>query len=481
MRELTTRINALVDRYSGSKAELARQTGIDRSTLYKILNGQRLPTEAQLQSLLAVLSASQEEYAAASELFAHTQHDEVQQHRIALLQEFVSRIFAPRNPKGTAVAALAAENSSLPEPAFLFGEEEVRQFLTRYLLRYLRSESELPLMLSPLLNDILVQSLSEAFSAPTDHPKAIWHLCLFEQESSSDAHFVQNVQTLTRIIPLLFARQARYEARLFYAPQATVPGQLLPVYILFPDLCLFLDTKGQYAVCVRDRQSVDYLRLQYSRQYLRAPNAQFLNARHHSAEEGMLRVQNLVATGGPVFLLRDQPPLIGCLDRQIILQALRPEAESAAAGLTALLERQKKIAALHPDCYFSESGVLRFLRTGLIDDIPGDLYYPLRPEVRKTMLRRLRDQCADGRRVLRLLNGAALPVSPGTMLDVYRNCGVLICHVDLARNDLRQCFLQDRELTRSLYLYLSELRVSQLVSSQKYTLEFLDYCLQTAE
>ena len=34
-----------------------------------------------------------------------------------------------------------------------------------------------------------------------------------------------------------------------------------------------------------------------------------------------------------------------------------------------------------------------------------------------------------------------------------------------------------RTVTEALFLYLSELRTSQLVCSQKYTLEFLDYCL----
>ena len=59
MSELNDRIKALVAQYPGSKSELARLARIDRSTLYKILNGQRLPTETQLQDLLTVLPVSQ--------------------------------------------------------------------------------------------------------------------------------------------------------------------------------------------------------------------------------------------------------------------------------------------------------------------------------------------------------------------------------------------------------------------------------------
>ena len=41
MSELTQSLQIAVARYPGTMAELARRTAIDRSTLYKIINGQR--------------------------------------------------------------------------------------------------------------------------------------------------------------------------------------------------------------------------------------------------------------------------------------------------------------------------------------------------------------------------------------------------------------------------------------------------------
>lgn len=43
MSELTQSLQIAVTRYPGTMAELARRTAIDRSTLYKIINGQRTP------------------------------------------------------------------------------------------------------------------------------------------------------------------------------------------------------------------------------------------------------------------------------------------------------------------------------------------------------------------------------------------------------------------------------------------------------
>ena len=93
MSELNDRIKALVAQYPGSKSELARLARIDRSTLYKILNGQRLPTETQLQDLLTVLPVSQGEYASLTQLFSSAQHTDDQQRRFRLIQRLIASVF----------------------------------------------------------------------------------------------------------------------------------------------------------------------------------------------------------------------------------------------------------------------------------------------------------------------------------------------------------------------------------------------------
>lgn len=50
MSRLSDQIQKLIDPFPGSFSELARSAGIDRSTLYKIANGKRLPTHRQLKT-----------------------------------------------------------------------------------------------------------------------------------------------------------------------------------------------------------------------------------------------------------------------------------------------------------------------------------------------------------------------------------------------------------------------------------------------
>ena len=64
MSELTQTLKIFVTRYPGTMAELARKASIDRSTLYKIVSGQRTPREFQLEHLADALELSEEEKSA---------------------------------------------------------------------------------------------------------------------------------------------------------------------------------------------------------------------------------------------------------------------------------------------------------------------------------------------------------------------------------------------------------------------------------
>ena len=55
MNDLSKSLKILVERYPGTMAELARQAQIDRSSLYKIMDGKRMPNRAQLQRLIHAL------------------------------------------------------------------------------------------------------------------------------------------------------------------------------------------------------------------------------------------------------------------------------------------------------------------------------------------------------------------------------------------------------------------------------------------
>lgn len=90
MSQLSEQIRILVDSFPASFSELARRTGIDRSTLYKIIGGKRLPTHQQFQALLAVCHTTQPQQRELFRLYQSATTDSVTQerniHLLALLK-----------------------------------------------------------------------------------------------------------------------------------------------------------------------------------------------------------------------------------------------------------------------------------------------------------------------------------------------------------------------------------------------------------
>ena len=338
---MTTKHKDVTERLTTINPSLARQVRIDRSTLYKIMGGRRLPTEAQLQNLLSVLHATPAEYTALTHLYAHSQQTGAAAHRQQLLQALLSSAFRAQRIIREANSLPESGGTPLSAPAFLQGEE-LRTFLPQRLRQYLLSGDARPLMLSPRLNQTVGRAMVTAFASGISAPKPVWQLFQFLEDGSETA-LDENIKALTEITPLLLLPGIRYEGRLCYAPAAVpLPGLPMPVYLLFPDLCLFMDEAAHSAICIRDPAAVEFVRLQYSRQYLRAPHPLFLQAQYHSAEESMARTQTLSSASGPAFWLRDQPPLVGCLDRATMLSALLPGAPSGTSPLwrpTAILPK----------------------------------------------------------------------------------------------------------------------------------------------
>ena len=163
MNDLSKSLKILVDRYPGTMAELARQAQIDRSSLYKIMDGKRMPNRAQLQRLIHALglNARQAEHLT-------TQYDELrsgaQAHRTdEALYELLQTAMRSRDNLMNDVLAPMPRSEADLEAAFTSrcyqGYQAVTQQLHLLLTRYLRSEEKRPLMLSPFVGERALSSI----------------------------------------------------------------------------------------------------------------------------------------------------------------------------------------------------------------------------------------------------------------------------------------------------------------------------------
>lgn len=485
MKELHDRLKSLIQEHSGSisMAEIARKANIDRSTLYKILRGERKPTASQLSALLDVLNVSPEQYHSMLFLFdaSHSSQSEkdCNSQIYSLLRSICmvqSSILAPYS-----TPPLFHDSEQIVPPFTIQGLTALKNWLRRILYRYATSNSALPLYLSPTTSKLVTDCLVEVFSLPEATNHTVKQLCLFAKNTNAELDFMQNLRTLSNSVPFLFLEKMQYQARLCHSSTSIpTPGILMPIYLLFPAAALFIDISEQKAIYIQDSNAVEFLRQQFSQQYLNTQKALFLDAQPCSCEQAMRQTNSLARTGGPACWLRYDPPLLRCIDSNLAMRLILPESISAQAGIQSLLDRLEDIINLAPSCYFSEDGLLDFVSHGKLGDVPDDLYHPLSPSIRRLLLERLKELCITSPTPVRLVDSKLLPLAPNVIIDVYESTGIQMFQKLVHKNEssFRSCHIHEDSITSALINYLVHFETNGFVRSKQYTVDFIDYCIR---
>lgn len=478
MSELTQTLKILVTRYPGTMAELARKASIDRSTLYKIVSGQRTPREFQLEHLADALELSDDQRSALLQQYKQRSRGTDPRLRAELhhLLEASFRVEDFTHREGI-VSNETASRLRCSEQ-YIEGSRAVAA-VASLVANHILSGDTRPLLLSPFTNPTLDHVLLERFSAADGAPVALAQLLLFAENRDIPREQVSDVSALTRTLPFLFLPKLNYEARVVRSVMTEPsPGTLMPVYLLLPEAAVMMDRQGQKAYIITDRQAVENLRLAFSRKYLNAASVLKLATEAHDLSKSMSLYSDLFSEKRRCSMIRYQPPFTLFVDEKMALQLVRPGA--ALQSLPALLEHLQMWSAQAPDLYFCEEGLLQFVRTGKMFDIPPDLCDVPDIPTRRELLLRLRRAAESDRRTLRIVDSAQLAPTPSMSVNVFQGRGVVFCQA-IREPDGQYCreyLMQDPILTEALLTYLDDGHASDWVRSQKYTLDFIDYCLR---
>lgn len=261
MSELTQTLKILVTRYPGTMAELARKASIDRSTLYKIVSGQRTPREFQLEHLADALELSEEQKSAL--LLQYKQRGRGPDPRLRAelhhLLEVSFRVEDFTHREGL-ISNEAASQLRCSEQ-YIEGSRAVAAAVASLVANHILSGDTRPLLLSPFTNPTLDHVLVERFSAADGAPVALSQLLIYPENRDIPREWVSGVSVLTRTLPFLFLPKLNYEARVVrHVMTEPSPGTLMPVYLLLPKAAVMMDIQGQKAYIIMDRQAVDNLR-----------------------------------------------------------------------------------------------------------------------------------------------------------------------------------------------------------------------------
>ena len=484
MSEFSDLLSSYIDEKEIKVYSLLEYCNLDRSTMYKIINGKRNPTSMEVfQKIAEFLHLTPVEYRKFKEAYLISKLGKDLYYKRKYTEKYLMNF--PRNFSGEPVLFLddlkkmKDENdyktdTDIQTPVNTSDCTVVSTHLElNHLLHYMiSSETQKPsgkiaLLLQPdysfLLN--MLSSLK-----PAGHLKIEHTFCMSKTNQMTENHEIYNLMYLNKILPLYFSSMD-YHPYYFYedifAHYYSMNG--LSCMILSSEYVITCNSDYTRGIFYRDPAVVSMLWSLYD-SYQDKCQPLFLATEYLSMDKNDFN--SPVYTETPNYVLQPEACMVPFIDRQLLSQAIIPEfpdRDNAIKKMTALLQvNQSKMENGLANVYFTKRGLADFAEKGRIKEIPDNFYRPLTVSERIRLLCRILPCCKNGN--YRLLKKPLNQLSDNLHLCVNSTFGYML--FNNIHNRTTCLIINESSILTTFMDYLSSLDDSGLYSGEE-TAEFV--------
>lgn len=481
MSEFSDLLSLFIKNRNINVSALTGYCDLDRSTMYKLISGKRSPASRELvQNLASFMNLNPVELQELMEAYQLTKVGWDTYYRRKNVLEFIL---------GFTGMAAEAFPSSTPTPDF----SDLRLFSQKI------DADSIPLTGQLQLSSTIHHVLQEAASHPSgnislfaqpEHLEAlsvaaslppcksevkIQHiLCINNSKSYIKSQQNYNIQCLKKLIP-------------FYG----IPYEYQPYYYYdnvnshFNNLnfmpCMFLTDKAGI-LCSGDlkegvllkEESVIRLFQKRFQEILKKTNPLTLSFSSNLTLH-LKNFASVYADTSCIYSLSADPCLLPTLTPDLIDKYVRKDMPGHEALVEDFKIYLKALSSTHSHLYFTKNGVMNFLTTGRLHEIPNDMYHPIAFPDRIRMLRRFCD-FVNSTRDIRLLKGTLEKFPLNLNLCTASNYGYLM--FSTFGGKLSYLLLQEQNLLTSFFDFAYSLEESDMLETKEETLQFLNSVIE---
>ncbi len=278
-----------------------------------------------------------------------------------------------------------------------------------------------------------------------------------------------NLKELSDALPMLLSSRIDYELCYSYAAHVETPhaGVLFPYCLLLPQAVCLLHRDGQQAMVLR---APELLRCwQEGAQNLLSDAKPLFNRNMDTLS--ILNYYNGVDTQFHRFcFLEFQPCLVPYADPDILEQLILPEVPERETLIGAILTYSELLRQQPYTGLFYEGGLRLFAETGFIYDLPQNGSIPAPPDIRRTVLERLYQDCASSDKVLRIVRPQRLHLPSNVVIAVREYVGTHFTLPLEASGDYCNVQVEEATITEAFLDFLTSAADSSSVYSKEETL-----------
>lgn len=455
---------------------LAQYCGIDRSNMYKIINGKRKPASLDMVykiSRFMQLSPAEEKELEMAYQITLTGHDNFYRRRDVL------KFFEEFNLTSTSCSD-AVYNTDLPgsrNEMLLNSISEVRQAVFHVISAEMAdsTSSHIRLLIQPeatfLMNLICAESRNNT-DVQIEHI-----LCLNNNTDTTQSHKNYNLNCLKNVLPL-YGQCRNYDCFYYYDNIQSRTGELsLFPYMIVTSRYVCLLTANFSKGCVMCSREALEMFTEIFEEYQRTATPLFRHA--GNVRDQLAYVQELIQIDTKGFSFQMTPCLTPYLTASMLDKYILPDFPDRAAFCAGFAEHIKRSAPLYEHgkiiSFFSLEGVKLFLQTGRTSEYPDVVCAPFDISDRIILIKKLIQSCKNQhsrmlkRCVCRLdhelflfvnqQNGYLMFISPYTHLPVYLTIeepGLLFTFYDFCENVNEDMFYSAEETEELLEKIIQE-------------------------
>lgn len=447
MSRFSVYLKNLVEECGVSHAALARVSGLNRPNLQNILSGSRKPSKKDVESLLPYLRASAAQQAELMELLEGELMGADVVERRACVRNMLERLNRSFLATPVPLQVWPAVPGSTKGAELISGDAAILNILASLL-----SEGNSlggRLVFFPGFPKHWLQRSLSILCGLDGEKLQIAQLVEFWKAPQAEAA-TANLNVLSDALPMLLSSRLDYGLWYTYTAHVERPhaGVIFPYCLLLPQAVFLLHRDGQQAMILRDPE---FLYCWQEGAQIMLDGAKPLFNRNLDTLN-ILNYYNEVDTQSHRFgFLEFQPCLVPYADAEILDRLILPQVPGREELIQAILTYGELLRQQPYTGIFYEEGLRLFAETGFIYDLPQNGSIPAPPDIRKTVLERLYNDCADSEKVLRIAKPQRLHLPQDVVIAVREYVGTHFtlplessgeyCNVQVAEATITEAFL----------------------------------------
>lgn len=468
MTPFSTLLSAHIKNRNIRTQQLASYCGVDRSNMYKLINGKRNPvseeTVIKIADFLKLTLTDRKDFLEAYHITL-TGYDTY--YRRKNVQQFIKDFSLIPSVESSFSATLTAhvKDFSNQQCISLKNKEEIYPVICHILTEETKKkEGCIQLVLQPssgYFMEILSYICKNTCNLKVEHI-----ICLNNTSDITEKKTDYNLNCLQEILPLYYTCHCNYTPFYYYDNILSHNNiyNLFSSMVITSDYVLIFSTALQYGVLFLQQETTDNLRELFSS--LKSEAAPVI-CKIDSMFTQFSYFDSLNVNNTPTFSFQQQPCIVPLMPssflEKYIIGHLPHRADFIDSAALYIKRRTEDFHTQPSQFLFAESGISHFLKTGRAFEFPEQLYTPIEKHDRLLILHNLIEGCKEEK--FRMLRPEAPIVQSSLCIFVGSQQGYLQ-FLD-ANENLVYLNLEEPGLLFSFYDYLESLSPDWFYSTEE--------------